>query len=236
MSLSNIPHPSLNVNVRPGLTRAQILEYITGGYYINKDHLIVSPHVQVELVEPEASTQAIIDPHLAILHSNAGPARTPWQNLITYWRRKDITGEAHFQIGTTRTAQAIPLNRKADCNYKANGFWKDGRFYGAISFETEDNGYPTLDTTPWTLTQLRDMIGILTCICVVYGMWCTAPAAWNDTGIGHHVLFKEWSSYTGKTCPGAARIRQMDYIRQAVADKLAQYGANTGWKCGGSYT
>jgi hypothetical protein len=52
----------------------------------------------------------------------------------------------------------MPLNRRADCNYKANGYWWSGAYVGAISFETTDNGYPTLDATPWTLAQLADLV------------------------------------------------------------------------------
>lgn len=240
--VSEIPHPSLAVANRHNVLRIVTHtfrigdETIHGDFYINKDHLIVSPNCRVELVEPEAHSQNIIIPRSSILHSNAGPSKTGWMNLIKYWRRKDITGEAHFQVPLNdKIVQAMPLNRKADCNYKANGFWLDGKYYGAISFETGDNGHPTLDKTPWTPTQLAHIIGVNVCLAVVYGIWCTTPAYWTDTGIGHHSQFKEWSSYVGKTCPGAARIRQMDFVRSQVAERLALYGQHTGWQCGGTY-
>lgn len=225
--MNNTPHPSI-----APFDRYNILRMITKDYYINTDHMVVSPRISHQLILPEAESQPIINPYLAILHSNAGPRRTRWESLIAFWRRLDITGEAHFQLNDYGSVQGMPLNRRADCNYKANSFWKHGALQGAISFETEDNGGATLSTTPWTLNQLQDIIGILTCISVVYKVWCTAPAYWNDSGIGHHSQFPEWSSYTGKTCPGAARIRQMDWIRGAVANNLASYGELTGWQCG----
>jgi hypothetical protein len=70
---------------------------------------------------------------------------------------------------------------------------------------------------------------------VCYGIACTNPTRWDDTGIGHHCQYPEWSSYTGKTCPGAARIRQMDYVRHTVAGMLADYSKATGWQCGRGY-
>lgn len=228
--MSTNPYPSLI----PG-DRLDALRWMSGDFYVSADHLIISPHVITRLVEPEASTQPNIAPHSAILHSNAGPSLTGWERLIAYWRRNDISGEAHFQVGFETTVQAMPLNRRADCNYRANRFYRSGDYRGAISFETADRGYPTLPVTPWTVDQLSDIIGILVCLGVVYGVACTAPATWDDSGIGHHVLFPEWSSYIGKSCPGAARIRQMDYIRSEVARRLAEYGAATGWRCGRGY-
>lgn len=218
-----------------GAARIDVMRWVAHDYYVNEHHLIVSPKVTVDLI-PEAFTQAIIRPRSAILHSNAAPAFTLPERLVTYWRRSDITGEGHFDVaGGGLTRQAMPLNRKADCNYKANGWWRLGQYVGAVSFETTDNGYPTLDVTPWTLDQLADMVGILTNLAVCYGVACTNPTRWDDAGIGHHCQYPEWSSYTGKTCPGAARIRQMDYVRQAVAGQLAEYGRATGWQCGKGY-
>ena len=214
--------------------RVDVMRWLTADYYINADHWTVSPKVICDPI-PEAATQAIIKPRSAILHSNAAPALTLPERLIAYWRRSDITGEAHLQIATGTTRQAMPFNRKADCNYKANGYWFASRYVGAVSFETEDKGYPTLDFTPWSLDQLADIVGILANLCVCYGVACTNPTRWDDTGIGHHCQYPEWSSYTGKTCPGAARIRQMDYVRQRVAGVLADYSKATGWQCGKGY-
>lgn len=230
------PHPALNRVNSAGFRWDFILAYVNGGYWIDDQWLLQGPNVVHALIEPEASTQATGHPHLAILHSNAAPKLTKWEALVAYWRRKDITGEAHFIPGFEQMVQTMPLNRRADCNYKANWFRKPGVTTPliAISFETQDMGAATLPTTPWNMVQLNDMVGGLTAICVVAGMSCTAPATWNDSGIGHHALFKEWSVYTGKTCPGAARIRQMDWVRGEVAKRLGDFMQFTDreWTCG----
>ena len=215
--------------------QGEILRYITHGYWVDSKHIVGGPNVIYRPI-PESTTQPLIAPISAILHSNAGPNKTPWASLWAYMNRKDIVGEAHFQVdgvdGDGPLVQIIPLNRRADCNYKANRWAKDGRYVGAISFESQDRGSATLATTSWSPIQLQHMIGVLTWLCVCYNVWCTQPASWTDSGIGHHSLFKEWSSFIGKTCPGAARIRQMDYIRQQVATNLTAFSKDTGWKCG----
>lgn len=219
--------------------RLAVLRWITHDYWPDANGWIHGPTVVHQPI-PEAFTQPAIVPVLAILHSNAAPALTRWESLIAYWRRSDITGEAHFQVAGVnatgdkagRLVQAMPVTVRADCNYKANRFLQGGRYVGAVSYETEDRGAATLDQTPWPVAQLGPIISSLTCIAVGWGLWCTAPAAWNDRGIGHHVQFTEWSSFTGKTCPGAARIRQMDGVRAGVATMLAEYSKATGWQCG----
>lgn len=240
-------HPKLARKIPDGNTWDNVLKWITAGYSIGVTseghHVLVGPKVVYgEVWTPEASTQPQIKPRMCILHTNAGPRKTPWRNLYNHIFRKDVVGEMHFQADMDGTiANLMPLNRRADCNYSANSFRiaNDPTLYGAISFETQDEGWPTLNTTPWTVPQLESMIAAITCICVVYGVYCTQPAKWDDSGIGHHSLFpygglgsKAWTNVRGKTCPGTARIRQMDYVRARVAKNLADFGQVTGWKCG----
>lgn len=240
-------HPKLKQSAHSGKTWNDTLSDITGGYTIQitneGHHIVVGPKVVYgDTWIPEASTQPVIKPRMAILHTNAGPRKTPWRALWNYIARKDVVGEFHFDVQMDGIAlQAMPLNRRADCNFSANSFKLSGSdtLYGGISFETQDLGYATLNKTPWTTEQLDTIIKILTCICVVYGVKCTQPAAWNDSGIGHHSLFpyqgigsKAWTNVKGKTCPGTARIRQMDFIRTQVAHNLAKFMNETGWTCG----
>lgn len=179
-------------------------------YSIDNNHMLQGPGVIVALIQPEASTQPLITPRSIILHSQSGPRYTPWEALIAYMRRADIVGEAHFLVNMDGTiVQAMPLNRRADCNYKANPF--------AISFETQDNGYPSLAVTPWSPAQLATIIGVVAAIGVKYGIPFVSPETWQAPGVGFHSQYPEWSSYTGKTCPGAARIAQMDTVRAAAA-------------------
>jgi hypothetical protein len=229
-----------------------ILRYQLHDWWIDNAHWVHGPDGIVTTWDrpaiPEASTQAIIRPIGSIQHSNAGPHETPWWNLAAYWNRADITGEAHFQLDgvdgpvETKLFQAIPLNRRADCNYRANYFIKDGMPRGFISFETQDNGGSSLPVTPWSIGNIEQggnqwgqidvLVAVNTLICVTYGTYCSYPTHWQDSGIGHHSAYKEWSVYVGKTCPGEARIRQMDYLRAKVAEKLAAFSDATGWRCG----
>lgn len=229
-------HPVLQQRTPDGRTWGDILRFITGGYYIDDTHWLHGPNV-VRRPIPESTTQPTIHPRNAILHTNA--ANRGSASLWSWITQASVTGEPHFQVGYTDLEQYMPLNRRADCNYSANRWLGNGRWYGAISFETQDNGAATLDKTPWTLAQLDHMANTLTAICVVYGMMCTQPATWDGSGIGHHTLFpfqgatrKAWTNVRGKTCPGAARIRQMDYVRAAVAERMANFVRETGFKCG----
>jgi hypothetical protein len=123
------------------------------------------------------------------------------------------------------------IDRRADCNYRANQFVVGGHTYGAISFETQDNGAATLARTPWSLPALNALVQITKALVIQCDIHCTQPAYWNSSGIGHHTLHPEWSSYTGKTCPGAARIAQMDYIRHEVTVGAAAFHEHNGTEC-----
>ena len=198
-------------------------------YYVNSQHMLIGPNVRHELIVPESTTQPEIYPWSIILHSQAGPRKTFWQSLLKYMNRPDVTLEAHFLVEMDGTiVQTMPLNRRADCNYKANRFkvpfWGSPTGFldvGAISFETQDEGAASLPNTPWTPAQLDAITNAIAAIGHKYGIPYTQPGAWTDRGVGHHSLFPEWSSYTGKTCPGAARIRQMDYVRTTAASICA---------------
>lgn len=173
------------------------------------------------LLLPETITQPVIAPSLAILHSNSGNPRVPWWQVLRWYRRPEVTGEPHFEVSLDGTvAQFMPTNRRADCNAKANA-WTDptGRVRGAVSFETQDDGGPTVDRTPWTAEQIESICQILAALIAHYpDMTCTSPTHFRDRGIGYHSQYPEWSIYKGKTCPGHARIRQMDYVRRRVAE------------------
>jgi hypothetical protein len=188
-------------------------------YWIDSNHTLQGPKViEPGIFLPEAKTQAKIEPWSIILHSQAGPRSTSWRNLFTFWQRKEIDGEAHFIVNLDGTIkQAMPCNVKADCNFKANSFRAVGKNVGAISFETQDLGSASLPNTPWNAEQLDTLTKVIAAVGHKYGVPYTQPATWNDRGVGHHSLYKEWSSFVGKTCPGAARIRQMDYVRTTAA-------------------
>lgn len=183
-------------------------------YYIGSDHLLRGPKVVHALITPESTSQPTIRPRTVILHSQAGPRRTLWQSLVSYMKRSDISLECHFIVELDGTVvQTMPTNRRADCNYKANQF--------AISFETQDNGWPTLSTTPWSPAQVEAIANVVAACGHRYGIPYTSPANYLDAGVGYHSQFPEWSTFKGKTCPGAARIRQMDWVRRRAAEVCA---------------
>lgn len=191
-------------------------------YWIDSQHILHGPNVHYEPI-PEAFTQEQINPWSIILHSNAGPHKTIWQALWKYVARTDIKIEPHF-IGPDSEGvivQLLPLNVRADCNAKANAWWipyGPGHVrVGAISFETQDNGAATLATTPYNPKQFEALVGACAAIGHKYGNPYQSPATWDDRGIGYHCQYPEWSVYVGKTCPGAARIYQMDELRRQAA-------------------
>ena len=197
---------------------------VSGGYWIADNRLYHKDPFKV-VYKPilENYTQDKIIPHGAILHSNASPAYVPWYSLWKYWQRADITGEAHFQSELDGTLiQSIDYNVVAHCNYKANRWTYEGKAYGFISFETADYGAASLDKTPWNQDQLEALIGALTVQCLWFGNDCTTPVGPFDSGIGYHSQYPEWSPWV-KTCPGAQRIKQMDYIRLRVAGNILKF-------------
>lgn len=205
--------------------------------YVDDNGLIQAyPHSKIKVVHeilPEAWSQAVIRPYSFILHSNAGPRKTPWRALIAYLKRADITIEPHFQVprtdeeGQPTLVQTVPVTRRADCNYKANQWWVAGESRGAISFETGDEGSPTLPTTPWDGGQLRVLRHTMAAIGLKYNIPAQPTGDPYGRGIGYHSQFPEWSVFRGKTCPGAARINQMGYLIDRVGKIMCRVANNS---------
>lgn len=199
------------------------LQLVNEGHYFDESTgIFYGPRTSSSLL-PEAFSKRIT-PRGLIFHSNAAPHRTPLQALKKYVFRLDITIEPHFDLGLDGIAeQWVPVTYKADCNAKANQYVKNGITYGAVSVESEDEGSASLPTTPWSLGQLSFLIALGTALAIQFGNGCQPCALWDDYGIDYHCKHKEWSIYSGKTCPGAARIRQMPYIQEAVKDRVVKY-------------
>lgn len=161
---------------------------------------------------PEATTQSKITPRVCIWHTNAAPHYTPWKSLWNYLFRKDVVGESHFQNDWGEMIQFMPLNVRADCNAKANAF--------AISVESADYGYLTLQTTPWNEGQVERAAHLAAYLKVHYGIPLEIAKTWDGHGHGPHNLFPEWSIYKGKTCPGAARTAQIQRILNRANELL----------------
>lgn len=231
---TNAPHLAfVGVGIDGKTSKVDIIKAATGGYWIDALDVLHGPNVTYKPL-PEASKQPLIIPRSAIMHSQSGPKRTSWQALWTFLARPDVDHESHTIANLDGSiVQLIPFTRRADCNAKANAWLRNGKIVGALSCETQDEGAPTLDRTPWPLAQFTSTAGMLAAQAVAYRIACTAPTTWDDTGIGHHSLFKQWSIYAGKTCPGAARIRQMDELRRLVASQIATFYQYAGGTCPG---
>lgn len=231
-----LPHPTLQGTAPNGTAKLDAARYISGGLWIDANDVLHSddPTRLVVSLLPEATTQPVIRPRSVIHHTQSGPKRTAWQNLIAYMRRTDIGLETHLIYEMSGLiVQAMPFTRRADCNYKANSFrvGLDPTLRGAISSEAQDNGQATVDTTPFTWEQVKAMADVDALLCICYGIGCGWPVAWNGTGIGPHNLFPEWSLRQPNQCPGKVRRSQIPAIHSAVAERLALFGQFTGWEC-----
>ena len=166
---------------------------------------------------PENSTQPPIRATQLILHTAVdAPGPT---DLYRYFARADVSLEAHFWVPYVgQLEQHIDTDRSADANYKANRR-ADGT--GAISVETEDDGSPA--QRPWTEKQLRDLVAVGVWACRTHGIPARRCRSHTDPGIGYHSMWgapSPWTNAAGKTCPGPARIAQVDQVIARVAAQL----------------
>lgn len=226
-------HPALRGLAPNGQNKLAVARWLSGDYWIDANHILHSggDELLYKPITTEAWTQPKIVPTTAIFHTFGGPGKTAINDLWKYINRPDVVLDVHLILGgvddelpyRAPMIQALPFNVRSDCSYKANPF--------ALTVESQDRGHATLNTTPWSLTQLNSLVGVAFLWCICYGVWCTVPATWDDSGIAQHNLFPQWS-VEAHSCPGAARTRQMDHIRARVSEKVAEWSQITGWKCG----
>ena len=112
-----LPHPALQGLAPNGTSRLDAAKYITGGLWIDAADTLHydgdAGRLVVSLL-PEATTQPTIKPRSIIHHTQSGPKRTAWQNLIAYMRRTDIGLETHLIYELTGLiVQAMPFTRRA---------------------------------------------------------------------------------------------------------------------------
>ena len=200
-------------------------------YRINDDGVIeqieAPPPGVPDLVHaflPQDATQAKVKAWSGINHTQAGSTKTSWRNLLSWWQNAAAGGtEAHVVTELDGLlVQFMRLTRRADCNFKANGWYEpDVGYVGAISVENQDNGWGAgapngaQDFPP---SQFETLAQFWAAVCV----WAKIPVQdvvpeWNDRGISYHSKHEEWSKYVGKTCPGWARINQMDALRMRIS-------------------
>jgi hypothetical protein len=160
---------------------------------------------------PENAYQDPIDPDQVILHTAVdAEGRT---SLFGYFGQEEVTLESTFYVRMDgEIEQYLDTNVRADANFHANP--------RAISIETEDDGRP--DITPWTAAQIVSLVRLIDWLCTVHPKILRRRCpAWDQAGIGYHTMWgapSPWTPVEGKTCPGAARIPQVDGIIRAVAN------------------
>lgn len=180
---------------------------------------------------PENATQPKIQPRSLILHSNAGSNAATFEQLHHFLNTPGQNGECHFDVDNSgRAGQFMSVLHRADCNFDANSWMYQGKLFGAIAIETGDNGWRTLDVTPWNFEQLDTIISIDTALAIQYDTGCNEVLKYDGKGVDFHTKFpwvapgvKAWSNVRGKTCPGKARKLQLPYIRNEVAHRVAAY-------------
>jgi hypothetical protein len=238
MYISN-PHPTLAMPAANGQPRVDWLAWFNEGFVITDGHVLANaanPELIIITLLPEAYTQPLIVPRLQIAHTQAS-GRGKASNIAAYTHaaKSSVNIEPHVfgpEMVTGQMLQCMPFNRRADTSATANVFRIGGDWtnYGAVSYETQDLGGATINNTPWPERQLMSLVGAMTAVCATYSVWCTPVRPGTEMreewrGISHHSNVKSWSR-GGHSCPGAARIAQMDWVRHHVATRLANiYGA-----------
>lgn len=158
---------------------------------------------------PESEQQGQITPTQLILHTAVdAPGPT---DLYRYFERRDVTLESHFWLPLAKVMeQFIDTERSADANRLANRRLEGGRWVGAISVETEDEGRPS--ELPWNDYQQEQLVELMIWAHRVHGIPLKQCESWTGAGIGWHSMWgapSPWTPAAGKTCPGPKRIAQI---------------------------
>lgn len=167
----------------------------------------------------EHASQPEIVPYQWIVHT-AVDAPGPTDLHAYFEHHSDL--ESHTWLRWASHEQLMDLDRRADANYHANRFrLPDGRYVGAISTETEDDGHP--EEKPWNGYQIKELIRFGVWLHRTFGIPVELPKAWDAPGMGYHCLYpNDWTNVPGKTCPGHTRTKQfievvLPGIRAAIA-------------------
>ena len=127
---------------------------------------ILLPGVSHRLL-PQAQTQPAIVPWSVILHTVVG--NPTLDAFFSYWSSNSAGQEGHLRMRVSgSTAQFMPLDVRADSNFRANSFIADVNgvpsVCGAVSIETGDNHYsgdPALGMGWTQLGQRRTLEDLL---------------------------------------------------------------------------
>lgn len=167
--------------------------------------MAIYPLAVVKLL-PENKTQSKITPTQVILHTAVSSADSLYG---TFGTASNVL-ESHFYVRNDGTVeQYMDTTVKADANYNAN--------VRAVSIETEDNGHP--EKFPWSPAQLDALTKLIAWLCRTHKIPVRKCPAWDQPGIGWHVMFGAPGKWTpvAKSCPGPLRIKQVPGLIASVA-------------------
>lgn len=167
--------------------------------------MAIYPGARARLISPGSNDPQII-PIGVILHVDAGNSGS----LYSYFANKSGGIESHFHIRKDGgVEQYRDTTYEADANYKGNSFRKNGRTYGFISVETQG-----LEMEEWNENQLREIKELLLWAHRIHGIPLRVCPAWDEAGIGYHIMFGSPGAWTNvsKSCPGPKRIKQFNSI------------------------
>ena len=171
-------------------------------------------------IAPGANDPEII-PCGVILHTDAGNSKS----LYGYFKDKSGGIESHFHIPKElKPEQYRDTSREADANLKANSFLRGGKRYGFISVETQ--GFATDE---WNAHQLEEIKKLLLWAHQTHGIPLRVCPAWNEDGVGYHIMFGSPGPWTpvAKECPGKRRVQQFNTVLVPWMKSLLLGGGST---------
>jgi hypothetical protein len=163
------------------------------------------PGARQRPISPGASDPRII-PIGVILHVDAGNQ----SSLYNYFNGPSGGIESHFHVPKSGSPEQYrDTAREADANYRGNSFERDGKTYGFISVETQG-----LASGEWNAHQLSEIKKLLLWCNKTHGIPLRRCPAWDQAGIGYHVMFGAPGPWTpvSKSCPGPDRIKQFTNV------------------------
>jgi len=163
------------------------------------------PGARQRPIPPGANDPKII-PIGVILHVDAGNAGS----LYNYFNGPSGGIESHFHIPKVgMPEQYRDTTREADANFQANSFDRNGKTYGFLSVETQG-----LEPGEWNAHQLDEIKKLLLWANKTHGIPLRRCPAWNEAGVGYHVMFGSPGPWTpvSKSCPGPNRIKQFNTV------------------------
>jgi hypothetical protein len=167
--------------------------------------MAVYPGARFRNIPPGSSDPSII-PIGVILHVDAGNSGS----LYNYFKNMSGGIESHFFIRKDGgVEQYRDTSYEADANYHGNSFVSGGKRYGFISVETQG-----LEKGEWTAQQIDEIKKLLLWAHKTHGIPLRRCPAWNQSGIGYHVMWGAPSQWTpvSKSCPGPDRVKQFNNV------------------------